>query len=88
MCRAVPANLREQGHGGSESAAFRIFGAAENNSGTAVLIGSLMKDRTDDGGAAADWDVTVSVTGGNLIVVVDNDAETVDWKVKFHLTEI
>ena len=74
--------------GGTESAAFRIFGGVENTGGTAALIGSGTKDRTDDGGASADWDVTVGVSGANMTVSVDSDAETVDWKIKVHLTEL
>ena len=77
---------REQG--GTESAAFRIFGGVENTGGTAALIGSVVKDRTDDGGASADWDVTVGVSGANMTVSVDSDAETVDWKVKVHLSSV
>ena len=73
---------------GTESAAFRIFGAAENTGGTAALVGSSAKDRTDDGAASADWDVTMGVSGGNLTITLDNDAETVDWKIKVRLTEL
>jgi hypothetical protein len=73
---------------GTESAAFRIFGGLENTGGTAALIGSGTKDRTDDGGTSVDWDVTVGVSGANMTVSVDSDAETVDWKVKVHLTEL
>jgi len=73
---------------GTESAAFRIFGGVENTGGTAALIGSSAKDRTDDGGASVDWDVTMGVSSGNLTITLDNDAETVDWKIKVRLTEL
>ncbi len=73
---------------GTESAAFRIFGGVENTGGTAALIGSSAKDRTDDGGTSVDWDVVIGVSSGNLTITLDNDAETVDWKFNVRLTEL
>jgi len=71
----------------SATAGFRIFGVVEEDGG-ATIAGSTATDTSNSGGDSADWNLTVDVSGSNLIVVTDNDAEDVDWKLKVRLTSI
>lgn len=69
------------------SAGFRIFGVVVDGGGAAI-VGSTTTDTSNSGGAAADWNLSVGTSGSNLLVITDNDAETVDWKIKVRLTSI
>jgi hypothetical protein len=86
---AVVYTLSAIARDGTDSAAFRIFGAADNIAGTTTLTGSNTVDRTDSGGNAVDWDISFSITGGtDVLIEVDSGGESVDWKLVLTATPI